>query len=405
MSFNPIVPVNIDEQASEAVKKVAELESAFLEIQMPRTEYAIKHFVVGQHDTSEQQYLQCVLEMQIKYDNIRRAQLNKKKVLLKIANLEKENTEESLIDAELAKIDLQEQDRALLGALREFKVLYDIYEASPKYTREQIDQGQPEYWRRRLTRQAEQEQGATGRIGAGNLEAIRQMTQPVALLDAAPIAIENNSTPQAIEDHVKAVQEKYLAVGDTKVLIVVATREKAESIPVLEKLEIPSGVQVKYLNVYGQSTADAYNSAAKTLLEDKADYLLCVEDDTFPPEDGFVKLIALLRKHEGEKVVVGGWYPKKTPSNEGTPIVVVNGRRQALAADGNVHEVFTIPQGLTIIPAQIFNETKFPWFFTTPNLTQDSFFSQLARDAGYKLLVDTSIRCRHLDVKTGVFYE
>jgi hypothetical protein len=399
MSFNPIVPVNIDEQASEAVKRVAELESAFLEIQMPRTEYAIKHFVVGQHDTSEQQYLQCVLEMQIKYDNIRRAQLNKKKVLLKIANLEKENTEESLIDAELAKIDLQEQDRALLGALREFKVLYDIYEASPKYTREQIDQGQPEYWRRRLTRQAEQEQGATGRIGAGNLEAIRQMTQPVALLTA------ENATPKAIEDHVKSVQEKYLSVGDTKVLIVVATREKAEELAVLEKLEVPSGVQVKYLNVYGQSTADAYNSAAKTLLDDKADFLLCIEDDTYPPEDGFVKIINLLRKHEGQKVVLGGWYPKKTASKEGTPIVVINGRRQALAADGNVHEVFTIPQGFTLIPATVFTETNFPWFVTTPNLTQDSFFSQLARDAGYKLLVDTSIRCRHLDVKTGVFYE
>jgi hypothetical protein len=186
MSIKEIVPTNLDLQAEEAVKKVSELNFAFLEIQMPRTKFALTHFVVGQHDTPEQQYLQCVLELQIKYDNIRRAQLNKKKVLIKISKLEQENTEESLIDAELMRIDLEEQDRALLGALREFKVLYDIYESSPKYTREQIDAAQPEYWRRRLNRQAQQEQSTTGNIGTGNMEALRQIKQNPSLLDQAP---------------------------------------------------------------------------------------------------------------------------------------------------------------------------------------------------------------------------
>ena len=96
-----LVPVDLDVRIKEMV---SEMESAFLEIQQPRTDYALRHFVVNQHDTKEQQYAQCVLELQIKYDNIRRALLGKKKVEIEIRNLEKSATEVDLIDAEIKKI-------------------------------------------------------------------------------------------------------------------------------------------------------------------------------------------------------------------------------------------------------------------------------------------------------------
>jgi hypothetical protein len=38
-------------------------------------------------------------------------------------------------------------------------------------------------------------------------------------------------------------------------------------------------------------------------------------------------------------------------------------------------------------------------------LTQDAFFSQLVREAGYQLLVDTSLRIAHVDRTTGERYE
>jgi len=53
----------------------------------------------------------------------------------------------------------------------------------------------------------------------------------------------------------------------------------------------------------------------------------------------------------------------------------------------------------------VFLATEFPYFATTEHLTQDSFFSQKARDTGYQLLVDTAIRCKHVDVTTGEVYE
>lgn len=386
--MNDLAP--IDERIDNVLKSIQELEGAFLEIQQPRTGYVLNKFVVGQHDTDEQRYAQCVLEMQIKYDNIRRAKLNKRKLEIKIAELEAKHNELDQIEADIIKIDLEEQDRAMLGALREFECLYNIWQSFPKkYTRQELDANQEQYWKLRLQRQAYQDVQSTGRIGAGNHEALRQIGMA--------------GVPEL--DHVREVEKKYLEVGDIKCLIVVPTREKASSLPVLEKLEIPSGVQVKYYNVFGRNVHDAYNDAVMTALKDKADFMLSVEDDTFPPPDAFVKLLNHYRNSQNKKIILGGWYPKKTASREGTPIILIDGKRQALNADGEIHEVYTIPMGCTLFPTSVFLSTEFPYFATTDNLTQDSFFSQKARDIGYTLLVDTSIRCKHVDVTTGEVYE
>lgn len=386
MNDNALMEKRID----KVLETIKELEGAFLEIQQPRTGYVLNKFVVGQHDTDEQKYAQCVLEMQIKYDNIRRAKLNKRKLEIKIAELENKGTELDQIEADIIKIDLEEQDRAMLGALREFECLYNIWQSFPKkYTRQDLDENQEQYWKLRLQRQAYQDIQSTGRVGAGNHEALRQ--------------IGMMGLPEL--DHVREVEKKYLEVGDIKCLVVVPTREKATSLPVLEKLEIPSGVQVKYYNVFGRTVHDAYNDAVMTALKDKADFILTVEDDTFPPSDAFVKLMNHYRNYDNKKSIWGAWYPKKTKSLEGTPIILVDGKRQALQADGKIHAVYTIPMGCTLFPTSVFLSTEFPYFATTDNLTQDSFFSQKARDAGYQLIVDTSIRCKHVDVLTGEVFE
>lgn len=385
--------IQIDERVNKAIDIVKEMEESFLAIQMPRSAYTIEKFVVGQHDTVEMQFCQCVLELQIKYDNLRRAKLGRRRIEIQIKELEDKGTEIDLIDADLKRIDQEQQDFAVLGALREFEALYKIYQSFPKkYTRKEIDDAQENYWKLRLDRQAQQDLQATGRIGVGNSEALRQ--------------INLTGTPQL--DHIREVEKKYLEVGDVKVLIVVPTREKAESLPVLEKLAIPSGVQIKYLNVFGRSTADAYNDAIQTALNDGADFLLTVEDDTFPPDDGFFKLLQRYREIGDPKVVLGGYYVKKQESREGVHIQIVGGKRQALTLsnkDVGVYEVYTIAQGFTLFPMECFLQTEYPWTVTTAHLTQDSFLSQKLRDKGFKLLVDGDIRCRHLDVASGKYYE
>lgn len=383
----------IDERVNEAVKAIEELEQSFLEIQQPRTSYVIEKFVVGQHDTIEMQFSQCVLEIQIKVANLKRAKLGKRRIEIQIKELEDKGTEIDQIDADLKRIDLQEQDYAVLGALRELDALYKIYQSFPKkYTREEIDNAQESYWKLRLDRQAQQDLQATGRVGVGNSEALRQ--------------INLAATPKL--DHIREVEKKYLEVGDVKILIVVPTREKAERLPVLENLAIPSGVQVKFLNVFGRTTAEAYNDAIQTALNDGCDMLLTVEDDTFPPTDGFQRLLARYREIGDPKAVLGGYYVKKVPYSEGVHIQVIAGKRQALTLnkyDVGVHEVYTIAQGFTLFPIECFLQTEYPWTVTTAHLTQDSFLSQKLREKGFKLLVDASVRCRHVDFATGNSYE
>ena len=385
--------IQIDERVNKAIDIVKEMEESFFAIQMPRSAYTIEKFVVGQHDTIEMQFCQTVLELQIKYDNLRRAKLGRRRIEIQIKELEEKGTEIDLIDADLKRIDQEQQDFAVLGALREFEALYKIYQSFPKkYTRKEIDDAQENYWKLRLERQAQQDLQATGRIGVGNSEALRQ--------------INLTGTPKL--DHIQEVEKKYLEVGDVKVLIVVPTREKAENLPVLEKLSIPSGVQIKYLNVFGRSTADAYNDAIQTALDDGADFLLTVEDDTFPPDDGFFKLLQRYREIGDPKVVLGGYYVKKQENREGVHIQIVGGKRQALTLsnkDVGVYEVYTIAQGFTLFPMECFLQTEYPWTVTTAHLTQDSFLSQKLRDKGFKLFVDGNVRCRHLDVNSGKYYE
>jgi hypothetical protein len=377
-----------------------DLLQAFEEIQMARSPYILEHFVVGQHDTTEQRYAQCVLELQIKYDNIRRAILCREKLKIEQSRLERESvsltelgkTEEARekeLDAQVKGIDVEEQDRAMLGALREFQALHAIFKTFPKkYTRADLDNGQVDYWQKRLTRQANLDLQAHGRIQVGNADALR-----MAGMSAAPEL-----------DHVAAVDQKYLEIADCKVLIVVPTEHKAVSgLPCLDGLIIPSGIQVKYLNVFGRKVADAYNYAVRELLTDNANFMLTVEDDTFPPPDALAKLLDYARKNR--KTCWGAWYLKKQYFREGTPIVVKDGHRVPLDSDGLIHECYTLPMGCSLYPVEVFRQTVHPWFATTEHLTQDSFFSQLARDAGWKLMCDTSIKCRHIDRVTGKVYE
>jgi len=155
---------------------IADMQNAFNEIQMPRTPFVLQHFVVGAQGTEPQQYHQCVLELQIKYDAIRRALLQQKKIELQIERLDAKNDEIASINADIKRLDLEGMNRALLGAMREFGALYQIFQSFPcQYTRAELDAAQGEYWAKRLLRQAETERQATGVVGVGNRDALAQI--------------------------------------------------------------------------------------------------------------------------------------------------------------------------------------------------------------------------------------
>lgn len=379
--------------------RLAELKAAFADIQMPRSPYVLEHFVAGQHDTAPARYAQTVLELQSRYYAIERARITRRQVLREIGRLQRRRwwwpfqQQHRTELARLKQLDLEQQDLATLGAVREAETLFRLWkDFDQRYSRTQLDADQPEYWRRRLTRQARQEVLAQGRVGVGNQEALAQIGLPVR-------------SPQ---ERIADCERRYLEVGNTRLLIVVPTLmtqgEVAEhGLACLEGWTVPGTIQHKPLVICGQPVAAAYHQAARQALADGADYLLCVEDDLRIPPGAFERLWELQRR-EGPRTIVGGWYPLRSEPRRGAPIVVRDGRREYLEDDGEVHEVYSLPQGFTLIPVDVFREIPEPWFETTSALTQDSFFSQCAREAGYRLLCDTGLRCRHVDRETGRVY-
>jgi hypothetical protein len=101
----------------------ADLSGAIRAVQQPRSNFQFTHFVVGQHDTEARRWLQCVLELQIKIQNVKRAAIQRRKTERKIAAI-RAGDEDARDDSELFALDLQKQDLAVLGAIRETERSY-----------------------------------------------------------------------------------------------------------------------------------------------------------------------------------------------------------------------------------------------------------------------------------------
>lgn len=399
-----------------------ELLDDFQAIQMARTPEVLKRFVVGAQamDHPAQGWAQCVLELQLKYDDIRRARINAELIQDEIDELDRENTRKSRLNADLKRIDLEAQNRAMLGAVREFHALYEIYQSyGRRYTREELDASQVEYWQNRLTRQALQEQQSRELgIGPGNLEALREINvsplslpAPTAALRLSPkfsiddiIRVEDRFLANTVTD-VAAVEQRYLETGKQRMLIVTLTASdtQPESVPALERpYTIPNVVERRKHCIFGMTIDHGYTDAAMQAIREGATHLMCIEDDTFPPLDAIERLLA------HDKDIVCGWYPKRQPGPRvGVPIILKDGKRQTLDNPEDytgLVELYTAPMGCTLIKVDVFKQLSLPWFVTTGQLTQDSFFSQKAREAGYTLWCDPTIRCEHRDRDTGQVY-
>jgi len=366
--------------------KIKEMLQAFDEIQMARPPYVLNNLVVGARFTTEQQYAQCVLELSIAYDNLRLAELHVEQKQIEIDSINTEGRKGE-IEREIKKIEQEQTKRAMLGSMREFEYLYNLWQSFPKnYTREELDAAQPLEYQMKLRLQALQDKNATGRITQGNQEGLR-------LIGEMPF-------PEL--DYNREIEKRFLENGDLKLSIVVPTEFQDTELKCIQGLEFPAGVQIRIENCYGLPVADAYNKLVQTAIDARSDYILTVEDDTFPQPDALIRLLGLAKDNPG--CAYGAWYPKKEESKQGVHIKL-DGKRTHLQADGLIHEVYTLAMGCTLYPIEMFKAIAYPWFVTTAQLSQDSYFSQLAREAGFKLLVDTNIKCRHIDRITGIVYE
>jgi hypothetical protein len=152
-----------------------EIDKAIAEVQQPRSRFQLERFVLGQHATPEMQYYQTVIELQDMIYKYKLAQLNVKKSEIKIAKLRQTGDELDELKAQEIELGLVQSRFTMLGAERELKHLMEIFESfSHKYTREEIEAAQPNYWQARLTNNAKAMLMGGQSVNASHIEAMEQ---------------------------------------------------------------------------------------------------------------------------------------------------------------------------------------------------------------------------------------
>jgi hypothetical protein len=168
------------------------ITEAIAEVQQPRSRYQLIHFVIGQHDTPEMRFYQLCLELQDMGHKLRIAQLGVRKAEIEIARLLETGDELDAIEAEEKQVGLEQTQIVMRGAERELAILTDLFDESQKFTRDEIEHAQPEYWQLRLTRQTNLQLMA-GSVDWGQLSSLNN----AGLLDGLVEAREAQLAEQA----------------------------------------------------------------------------------------------------------------------------------------------------------------------------------------------------------------
>jgi hypothetical protein len=152
-----------------------EIEKAIAEIQQTRSRFQLERFVLGQHATSEMQYYQVCLELQDLLYKYKLAEINAKKTQLKIDRLRSTRDELDELKAQEIELGKSQTKFAVIGAQRELAHLIDIWESfDHKYTRDEIEAAQPDYWQARLTNNAKAMLMGGSSVNAAHIEAMEQ---------------------------------------------------------------------------------------------------------------------------------------------------------------------------------------------------------------------------------------
>jgi hypothetical protein len=216
--------------------------------------------------------------------------------------------------------------------------------------------------------------------------------------------------------------KKGAAYKDCSTVIVTPTRGmiSARVVYAFNALIRPMNQRVVWLFAEGMEVGEAYNNILETILNhpelSNSKYLLTVEDDNLPPQDG------LLRLYESMELgydIVGGLYWTRgeggAPLIFGDPKVMPKSFFPQVPKPNTVQPCNGLGMGFTLFKLDMFKDERIekPFFKTVQDYipgqgsrvcTQDFYFLDKAAMAGYRFAVDTRVRVGHLDVKTGIVW-
>lgn len=189
-----------------------------------------------------------------------------------------------------------------------------------------------------------------------------------------------------------------------KILIAIPTFENIlpDTFKSVYNLEVPEGTSCYFEFINGYGCAKARNDIAKLALEQQYTYVMMVDSDIILPSN------ALVSMYSAQLDICLGVYPRKNTSTSQTEIfklgqdnfVEVYTAEQIDALNGMKAEIKGGGLGCSLIRTDIFSTLVFPWFkYVEYNngetLSEDNYFCNLAASAGYKIYVDSAVRCGH----------
>ena len=166
-----------------------------------------------------------------------------------------------------------------------------------------------------------------------------------------------------------------------------------------EAVELGSKDKLRFYNIRGTNTVTARNSCVHEMLQGDWTHLFFMDSDMVFPKGTLKKLL----KHD--KDIVGGFYVIKR--NDFHPTVFALGQRPGgkylTEWVNDFREVEAIATGCLLIKREVLEKIPAPWFEYVWDeeakgkmVTEDIIFCEKAKDIGYKVYCDGTIKCGHV---------
>jgi hypothetical protein len=170
----------------------------------------------------------------------------------------------------------------------------------------------------------------------------------------------------------------------------------------------------------GMEVGEAFSNSIQDILNhpdiSEWEYILTIEHDNIPPQDGVVKLIEAMEKNP-QYSCIGGLYWTKgeggVPQIWGDPKdAQLNFRPQVPDPNGGLVECCGTGMGFNLWRLDMFKDPKLrkPWFKTLNGSegqgvgTQDLYFWGDARKHGYRCAIDCSVKVGHYDLASDIIW-
>jgi len=144
----------------------------------------------------------------------------------------------------------------------------------------------------------------------------------------------------------------------------------------------------------------ARNSACENVLSSLFSWLFFLDDDIVCPPDTVLRLMA------HKKDIISGLYFRRSPPL--APVMMkLDGEKASFITQfqpGEIVEADFVGAGCLLIHRRVLEKVKYPWFDWrvdrkdlkgNKRCSEDFAFCESAREAGFKIYVDTSIQCDH----------